>query len=82
MPEKTVAIRCVYCNSDTKITLEVPVAPTATAGKKQKPVTCSHCNRLNVINIPSTWDVSSLTLDDDGFLGYSKGIPVFQGQRS
>lgn len=82
MAEKRCLVRCYNCNQDTEFTLQVPETTTAADSHLiEKKVTCNYCGRLNLIKIPSTWDSHPLVLGDDDFLGYSKGIPVFQGKK-
>lgn len=82
MMEKRCLFRCYSCNLDTEFTLEVPEDTTVASNLLiEKKVYCKYFNHLNLIKIPSNWDSHPLVLGDDDFLGYSKGIPVFQGKK-
>lgn len=85
MTEKRCLVRCYHCGGDTEIKLQVPESTGAVAAASnqtiQKKVYCDFCNRLNIIDIPSTWDSHPLVLGDEDFLGYSRGIPIVQGKK-
>jgi hypothetical protein len=83
MADKLFKLRCTYCSGETKIIIEVP---PAMRGKKRKKIQitryCEHCNKPNLIVVPETWDERNPVLgDDDGFLGYSEGIPILEGEK-
>lgn len=83
MTQKQGLVRCYNCNLDTEFPLEVPETTTVASSQTiEKKVYCKYCNRLNLIDISSDWDSHPLVLGDDNFIGYSKGIPVFQGKRA
>ncbi len=80
MSDKLFKLHCTYCSRETKIIIEVP--PTRGKKRKQIQITryCEHCNKPNLITVPETWDERSPVLGD-GFLGYSEGIPILQGEQ-
>jgi len=83
MTEKQCLVRCYNCNLDTEFKLQVLDTTTLANDQKiEKKVYCKYCNRLNLIHVPSSWDSHPLVLGVDDFLGYSKGIPIFQGKRA
>jgi hypothetical protein len=81
MPDKLFKLHCIYCSGETKIIIEVPT----TRGKKRKKIQitryCEFCNKPNLITVPETWDERSPVLGDGGFLGYSEGIAILQGEQ-
>jgi hypothetical protein len=84
MANQKIAFRCHHPDCagkpPTELIIEVPSRSARTNSKKQKPVYCNH-NHLNLINLPDTWNVEPLVLGDDDFIGYSEGLPLFQGRR-
>ncbi len=82
MTEKRCLFRCYSCNLDTEFMLQISEDTTEVSNQMiEKKLYCKYCNLLNLIKIPSNWDSHPLVLGDDDFLGYSKGLPVFQGKK-
>ena len=84
MPNKTFILRCAHCRKDTRIIIEVPKSSASTQGKQVEKIQfvryCEHCNRPNILNVPETWDDSSLVLGDN-VVCYSSGTPVIEGEK-
>ena len=80
MLDKQFIFRCYHCGGDTEITISVPAELTTNAGKIKEEKYCQYCNRLNMIEIPDSWDPNPPVLNDNVFLGYKNGIPIVQGQ--
>ena len=81
MPDKKIKFRCAHCGKDTKLIVEI----TANRGRKGKTIQllryCEHCNGLNILTVPETWEKREPTLGDDDVLEFSEDIPVIQGKK-
>ncbi len=81
MAQMKIVIRCYHCSAETETEVSVPEKVVAVVSTKRKPFYCGTCNRLNMVDLPDTWDVSNPVLGD-GVLGYSNGLPVVQGNQA
>jgi len=87
MGEKTFMLRCGYsgCGKETKIILAA--ASSRGRGKQEKiQLTryCEHCNRPNIINVPTSWDPNPSQLvygEEKWVVGSRDGVPVIQGEK-
>lgn len=83
MSERQVILHCDYCKNETMLSLTIPA--TAVSSKKDPEIAitlyCKNCGRANIVNIPESWDDSSLVLGDGEVLRYSDGLPVLQGHK-
>jgi hypothetical protein len=82
MVEKQCFVCCYNCRLETKLTFQVlEMATTATTPTIEKSVSCQYCGRLNITDIPESWDAHPLVLGDRDVVGYREGLPILEGRR-